>query len=386
MAAVPVLALSLAACASQPEPEREPLSASSTETLPDAPAPTAFPTDEPTLAAPDGALDLDEGAPSTYERTWTSGAWPAVAVPPSPVPRLPATCSQLLEASGLTGTLRALTVQPSLDALAARQGGATLCSFAQSLPTGTAIATLQLAVDVAVGRSSAPVCSYTETVSVPTACRGTVDVGSGSAEVLVDLPPQADAENGRAVAQSLLDAAEAALVNPGSVRAVPAIAQSAMGADAGGCSPSAPQIAAFFSQVDSYPDGRDVYGGAMLGSTAIAQQMHQRVHTTACWWWLGWSGVNVTIVPGAGWAVVEPGVLGTPVTVDGADATLRLEREVTSSVSYNGNPPAQQLEITIIASARGSAVIVSAAIDPSQRQYWRERLMGATEAIIATQP
>ena len=384
----PLLVLSLTACAPEPEvaPEQEPLSASSNQTLPEAPAPTAFPTDEPTLAAPDGVLDLDEGAPPTYERTWTTGAWPAVAVPPRPMPRLSATCAQLLEAAGLTGVLRALTVQPTLDALAVRQGGATMCSFAQSLPSGTAITTLQLAVDVAVGRSSAAVCSYTESVSVPTACRGTIDVGSGSAVVLVELPPQADPENGRVVAQSLLGAAQTALTNPGSIRPVPAITGSAMGAGAGGCSPSASQIAAFFSQVDSYPDGRDVYGGSTLGSTAIAQQMHQQVATTSCWWWLGWSGVTVTIVPGAGWAVGEPGVLGTPVTVDGADAALRLEREVTSSVSYGGNPPAQQLEITIIASARGSAVIASTLIDPSQRQYWRDRLEGALEAIIATQP
>lgn len=346
---------------------------------------SGMPTAAPSAAAPEAVLEFDSGgAPSTYERTWADPDWPAVAVPPAPTPRLATTCPQFIEAAGLSSSLRTATVQPNLDTLAVRQGGATVCWFTVTAGSARGSATLNVVADATVGRSTPPTCSASE---VAWFCRGLVDVGAGSASVVVELPAGAEPQSGLAIAEGLLDAAAAVLESPGTLRPVPAINRSAMGAGSGGCSPSTAQREAVFSQVDSAPEYRDVYGGSQIGNSEYwATVFNQRIGSTDCWWALGWVGMQISIIPGTGWSVGEAGVEGTPVTIDGANSAVRVERMVTSGVSYNGSAPAELLQMTVITSARGSTVITTAQVDPAQEQYWRERIVGVTEAIIATQP
>ncbi len=86
---------------------------------------------------------------------------------------------------------------------------------------------------------------------------------------------------------------------------------------------------------------------------------------------------------GGVWAVGEPGVLGTPVPVLGAEDALLVER---AFIENHGEGVVATVELSVVASARGSAVVAVAMIDPANAECWRERLGGITEAIIGTQP
>ena len=151
----------------------------------------------------------------------------------------------------------------------------------------------------------------------------------------------------------------------------------AMGTGFDDCLPSAVQREAVFSQVDT-GQLTDVYGRP-LGSGPLGQ----RLDAFGCWWWFGWEGISVEVIPGAGWAVGEPGVLGTPVTVDGAQSALRVEIPHGENPGFDG---VAKVIVRLVVSVRGSAVVLEAYVLPEQVEYFRARMVGVAEAIIGTQP
>lgn len=342
------------------------------------PRPSVLPT---ASAAPETVEAMENPGDAQYPRTWEAGSWPAVPVPPRPTPRLSVSCADLLEAAGDPAGVSLLTVQPSLDTIVVRQGGGTVCSFEFDVASGPAEAVMLMTADYSSPLATSDArCSFSGVGSDPGHCGGRITTGAGSATLSYGIPNDTPATQGVAQAQALLDAARAVLERPSTLRPAPRVNDNAMGAGLSGCSPSAEQREAVFSQVDeSWPD---VYGGTPE-TGSIPGAMRQRVGVTQCWWFVGWTGMDAAVIPGAGWAVDEPGVRGTPVEVLGADGALRVE---TTAIEDPGFSDREKLDMTVIASARGSAVVAWVRDDPAARGYWRERLVGMVEAIIGTQP
>lgn len=344
------------------------------------PLPSELPVEEPTEEILDAIDDYDE---QTYPRTWSLDGWASVPVPAAPTPRLTVTCAQLLDAAGRPAGVRLATVQPTISTVGARQAGSTACAFALDLPSGTSTATLIITPETSVVNASSAVRCFAEEFGVgPVRCYGTAVADGGLATITYEMPPGTNATQGTAEAGALVQAANEALSSAGDLRTFPTVNPSAMGALAGGCNPTPEQRTAVFSQVDVYDGRTDVY--QFSPETPLGQwEAIDRLMWKACSWWFGWDGAGTVVIPGGGWAVGEAGVLGTPVTVLGADAALRVER---AFVEDNGDGATDKVEIVVIASARGSAVFTYTWVDPERAPYWRERLVGITEAIVGTQP
>lgn len=324
---------------------------------------------------------MENPGEAQYPRTWQARSWPAVPVPSPPTPRLAVSCAELLAAAGNPAGVRVLTVQPTLDRLIVRQAGGTVCSFEFALASGPSEAVMLISADYSTTLATADArCSFSGVGLEPGECGGRVSAGAGSATLSYDIPHGSPATQGVAQAQALLDATKAVLAKPGTLRPAPRAHDNAMGAGRSGCSPSAEQREAVFSQVDAARP--DVYGGTPE-TGSITGQMRQRVGVTQCWWFFSWTGMDAAVVPGAGWALKEPGVTGAPVEVLGADAAMRIETMIVEDPDFAGR---EKLDMTVVASARGSAVVASVRDDPEARAYWRERLVGMVEAIIGTQP
>lgn len=358
------------------------------DTRPAAAAPTATPSAVPVSETPEVVLEgIQVGQTAPYERTWDPSVWPAVPVPSAPTPRLTTSCADLATTAGVASAVRPSAPPATISALTIRQAGATLCAF--TIPQSGTPVTIEMVISAdtgAVGRDQAVRCSYTSAVAAATSCSGNTDVADGSVTVAASLPASTQPEPVRRTTQALLDAGRRAMENSPSLRPAPTAPQSALGTSTRECALSAEQTTAVFGQVDSDEVRRDAYAVAVPRRTSSEQALQSRVGTFGCWWWLGWVGISTSVVPGAGWLASDPGSVGTPVSVDGADAAWRAERSVTSGVSYGDQPPAELLEITLTTSARGSAVVSSVATDPAFADYWRERVIAATEAFIGTQP
>jgi len=339
------------------------------------PLPSDVPTEEPSVEVLDA---IEEGGEATYPRTWPEPAWASEPVPAPPTPRLAVTCAQLLDAAGRPAGVRLAAAQPTYDVIAHRQAGGTACAFRFDLAAGATDVRMLMSADLSLGGSSSPFKCYNSGIGFePSYCRGTVVVGSGLAELTYQLPFGEPLSQGADAATALLSAAQAALEAPGALRPIPVVGPAAMGAGVDECNPAPVQQQAVFSQLD-IGQVTDVYGGP-LGLQAI----DARLDTWVCWWFFGWNGVSVFTVPGAGWAVGEPGVLGAPVMVEGADAALITE---TPFVENPGFDDVQKVLVQLTVSARGSAVVLTVRALPGQVEYFTGRLIGVAEAIIATQP
>ncbi len=379
VATVLAAALVLSACASGEQQAVAPEAGGSTGSVESAtprPIPSDLPTEEPTEEVLEA---IDEGGqPASYPQDWPQTAWPAVAVPASPTARLAVTCAQLLEAAGRPAGVSLATPQPTTNSILHRQAGGTVCAYRFALASGPADVELMLSADLSVDTAPrAFSCSPSGYGEAPASCGGIVVVGAGSARLLYAVPYGVSLPQGADAAQALLSAASAALEAPGALRAIPTVTAGAMGAGVDDCLPSAVQRDAVFSQVDvAYQP--DVYGQPLgYGVT------EQRLDAFGCWWWFGWEGISVSVVPGAGWVVGEPGVLGTPVAVDGAQSALRVE---TPYLENGGGDGVDKVIVRLLVSARGSAVVLEAYARPDYVEYFRERMIGVAEAIVATQP
>jgi hypothetical protein len=274
--------------------------------------------------------------------------------------------------------VRLATPQPTWEVIAHRQAGGTACAFRYDLASGPTEVRLLLSADLSLGGSSYPfTCGNSGVGLEPSWCRSTVVVGSGSAELTFTVPNGVSLPQGADASTALLSAARTVLEARGTLRPIPTVNSAALGAGVDGCLPSAVQQEAVFSQLD-VGQTTDVYGGP-LG----LQVIDARLAAWACWWFFGWNGVSVVTIPGGGWAVGEPGVLGTPVTVDGADAALVTQ---TPSVENPGFDDRKKVIMRLTVNARGSAIVLEVFADPGQEQYFTERMIGVAEAIVATQP
>ncbi|MDO9589725.1 MAG: hypothetical protein Q7J04_01105, partial [Microcella sp.] len=310
----------------------------------DSEAPLLVPSELPVEAPSDDMLEaIEEPGEQTYPRTWPLDAWAPVAV---------------------------------------RQAGATVCAFAFDLPSGTTTVMLTLFADLGPKLSSSLSCSSSGVGVVPTQCRGAVGVGNGFATLDYELPFDADIAEGRVEAQAILQAAQRELEYPAGLRPPPSTNRAAMSSSPAPCDPSAEQKAAVFSQVDVYDGITDVYR-ASNAINFVGTVTHDRIAVKGCAWYFGWQSASISIVPWGGWAAGEPGVVGTPVDVLGADAALRTE---TPYLDYSTGDERDMVEVTLITSARGSVVFVTMQVLPGQLPYWRERLVGITEAIVGTEP
>lgn len=375
------LVLALSACSGGQQPSIAPGSdgtAIGVESATPLPVPTGLPSDFPTEEPPAAAEEAFEEGGATYPRTWPEPTWAAVAVPPAPTPRLDTSCAQLLEAAGRPAGVRLATPQPTWEVIAHRQAGGTACAFRFDLASGPTQVTMLLSADLSLGGSSSPFrCTNSGVGREPSWCYGTVVVGSGSAELRYSVPKEVSLPQGEEASTALLSAVRTVLEAPGTLRPIPAVNAVALGAGTDDCRPSAVQQEAVFSQLD-VGQVTDVYGGP-LGLQAI----DARLDAWACWWFFGWNGVSVYTIPGGGWAVGEPGVLGQPVSVEGADAALLTE---TPYVENPGFDDRQKVIMRLVVSARGSALVLQVVADPGQEEYFTERMVGVAEAIIATQP
>lgn len=326
-----------------------------------------------------GAIDARESESNGgSDASAPPSGWPAVAVPPASTPRLSVTCDELLAASGSPGTTT-IALPMTAQTIGVRQGGGTVCAFALETPGGPANAVLLLAAGVD-GASTKPVtCATNGWKSDTVTCRGAAVANAGVAEIEYEMPAGAQLTWGASAAQSLLDAAAGALSSDPELGPVPSIHPDSLGAGQKYCDPSAEQKAAIFG-IFPEDSSTDISGG-MPGTTHIEYALHGSVGTLACNWWVGIDEITVEVIPGAGWIVDE--LDGPSVDVVGAVAAIRTEREVLEYVQI------QQVlmpEIAIVASARGSAVIVHVAVDPSMVSYWDRRLPRVAAAIIATNP
>lgn len=329
--------------------------------------------------------DAIVGAIDTRESESTGGpdasappsSWPAVAVPPAPVPRLSVTCDELLSASGSTSTT-SIALPMTAQTIGVRQGGGTVCAFALETPDRPANAVLLLAAGVDAPAKQVA-CATNGWKSDTVTCHGAAVATAGVAEIEYEMPAGSSLSWGAAEAQSLLDAAAGVLESGPALGPVPSTHPDSLGAGQKYCDPSSEQQAAVFGVFPEH-GATDITGG-MPGTTHIEYALHGSVGTLACNWWVGIDEITVEVIPGGGWIVDE--LDGPSAAVAGAVAAIRTEREVREYVQI------QQVlmpEIAIVASARGSAVIVRAAVDPTMVSYYDRRLPRVAAAIIATQP
>jgi len=378
--AVVAIALMLSSCATPVEPAASGNSPETSDVRDDARTPTPMPSDlvaeEPSAEVEEEIADTTaaaDGSPSPLPRI----QWPDVAVPDAPEPRLAITCDELLSASGATDASSA-PIPPTAQTIGVRQGGGTVCAFAVDTPGGAVDALLMLAAEVDSPTTTAVACAPNGWKSDTVSCAGSATSVQGTAAIEYEMPAGSDVRWGTSSTQAILDAATDYLDTRPALGPVPTAHPDSMGAEQKYCDPSPEQQSAVFGL---FPDGEtDIYGGAP-GTTYVDSTLHGRVGTLSCVWWLGWQGITIEVVPGAGWIADE--LDGTAVEVDGAAAAIRTERSV---LEYRSTQQWLMPEIAIVASVRGSAIIVRAVVDETLEQYFDEKLPLVAAAIIATQP
>lgn len=384
LAAVAV-ALLLGSCATPTEPvssEGAGQSASpSPESVPSpSPSPSGQIEEEPPAELEEAIAETEESGDGDAASSvaWPPFNWPLVDVPADPTPRLSVTCEELLSASGATAA-RVITPPVTVQAIGVRQAGGTVCAFELGSP-GPAEALLLMAGDLSSPIGDAPVeCRVGSSDEERVECSGLRTAGSGGATITYSLQAGTELQQGADQGQRLLDAAVVVLESEPALGPGPTVHPDSMGVGADGCFPTADQRELVFAQftLGQYPD---VYGGNP-GNTAIDSELNERAGVWQCWWWLGWAGVTVEVIPGGAWAVDSAG--REEVTVLGAVAAYRTQREVRE---YRDFEPQLSPEIAIVASSRGSAIIVRAVVDEAYLDYFNDRLPIMAAAIIATQP
>lgn len=370
----------LSSCATPVEPAASGSAPEASDVRDDAGAPTPMPSDlvaeEPSAELEDeltGMTGAADDSPSPLPRI----PWPDVAVPAAPEPRLSITCDELLAASGATDA-SSVPIPTTAQTIGVRQGGGTACGFAISTPGGPATALLLLAAEVASPTTTPVACATNGWKSDTVSCAGSGTSLHGTAAIEYEMPAGSDVRWGISSAQAILDAATDHLDTRPALGPVPTAHPDSMGAEQKYCDPSPEAQSAVFGL---FPDGEtDIYGGAP-GTTYVDSTLHSRVGTLSCVWWLGWQGITIEVVPGAGWIADE--LDGAAVEVDGAVAAVRTERSV---LEYRSTQQWLMPEIAIVASARGSAIIVRAVVDQMLEQSFDEKLPLVAAAIIATQP
>lgn len=384
--AVVALALMLGSCSTTDDavrPEVGELAASPSEkrAASPSPSPSALIEEEPPAELDEAIAEIEESGDSypTSSVAWPPFDWPLVDVPADPTPRLAVTCDELLSASGATAA-RVITTPVTVQTIGVRQAGGTVCAFELGSPDGPAEALLLMAGDMGSPIGDAPVeCRVDFSDEERVECAGLRTAGSGGATITYSFPPGTELQQGADQGQRLLDAAVAVLESEPALGPAPTVHPDSMGVGADGCFPTADQRELVFAQfaLGQYPD---VYGGSS-GNTAIDAELNERAGVWHCWWWLGWAGVTVEVIPGGAWAVDSAG--REEVTVLGAVAAYRTQREVRE---YRDSEPQLLTEIAIVASSRGSAIIVRAVVDEAYLDYFNDRLPIMAAAIIATQP
>lgn len=375
------LVFALGACASADEPAGsadDPLPGESGQ-YPGTPSPMPsdlVPTELP--AAIEAEIVDATAARDTSTGPSSPQPWPEVRVPSAPEPRLAITCDEVLSASGVRDAATT-SIPPTAQTIGVRQGGGTVCGFMIDTPGGGVGAVLLLAADVDVPATAVVTCATNGWKSDTVNCAGAAASVHGAAAIEYEMPAGSDVRWGTSSAQALLGAAASILDTRPALAPVPTTHPDSMGAEQKYCDPSLEQQSAVF---ELFPAGEDtdIYGGAP-GTTHVDSTIHSRVGTLSCVWWLGWQGITIEVVPGAGWIADE--LDGPVVDVDGAVTAIRTERSVRE---YRSTQQWLMPEIAIVASARGSAIIVRAIVEESLVPYFDQTLPRVAEAIIRTQP